>query len=144
MKAFITFLLVITCHVAFGNKLTNKTDKEIEALLIGNWFVSSADKEFLEGNAISSYSKGHYLFFVAFADPDCQITIFEAKATWTVKNKQLIITIESSTIPQSLPKGKVIIDNILSIDNNNKVLMSIKDNHYQLRTKHSTCAPKNI
>lgn len=130
-----------------SNNLFVKTplaDVDIEKLLIGNWFVSPVDTMFYHGNAISSYTRGHEIFFVAYADPDCENEIYQAEGNWKVVNRQLIITVTHSSAPRILPAGLVVTDDILSIDEENNVLHSPDDNHLQLRTRTSSCKVETI
>jgi hypothetical protein len=143
---FLFFFLVLLLTGCANHQVTNSapSDQDIEVLLVGNWFVSQVDTTFYMGNSISSYTKGHNVFFIAYADSECRKPLFETEALWEVKDRILIITVIKSSAPHIHPTGLVVTDEILSIDDANKVLKSIKNEHRQLRTKSSSCAIESI
>ena len=144
MKYIAVTLLTLISFSSYGSQLSKLSDKDIEELLIGNWFLSSVDKYYLTGNAISSYTIGGEVFFISFNDKDCNKKKYETKATWKVTNKQLIITVDESTNPYLHKPGMVVTDNVISIGKENKVLQTPGETHLQLRTKVNTCKIQNI
>lgn len=146
-KIILMFVLVFISGCATHELVTQqRSDKEMESLLIGNWFISPLDTYFYTkpGNAISSYTIGHDVFYIQYADADCDITVLEAKATWKIENNKLFITVVGSTAPRFIPVGITTIDDILYIDENSMALKSIGNEHTQLRTKTNTCQVKHL
>jgi hypothetical protein len=140
---FIFVALVSSCATT-ETSIKPITDTEIEELLIGNWFVSTLDLYKSPGNAISSYTRGHEIFFIQYADIGCNIPLIEVRGTWKIRNRQLFITVTQSLSPRLLPIGTTTNDEILFIDENNLTLKAIDSGRIQLRTKTSTCSVRHF
>ncbi|MBI3186575.1 MAG: hypothetical protein HYZ31_01735 [Gammaproteobacteria bacterium] len=144
-RIILIFIFVSGC-VTHDFSTQQRTDKEIESLLTGNWFVSPIDTYFYTkpGNAISSYTLGHEVFFIQYADADCELALLEAKAVWKVEQNKLFITVVGSTAPKLIPVGFTTTDEILYIDENSMALRAIGNDHTQLRTKTDTCKVRHL
>jgi hypothetical protein len=143
MKNYIVLLLVFTCQYSISNEATNKTDSEIEELLIGRWFISTEDGP-AKIRTISNYKNDNSMTLLGYSDPYCSEEIIKVTSEWKVENKQLINIAITSSNSQLLPVGLIAKDTILSINEVNKILLSENDNVKQFRTKEDTCLIKLI
>jgi len=115
------------------------SDEEIEFYLIGKWFISPNDSAYEYTYATLTYSKDYILSFISYTDKNCTIIDTQAVGTWEVKNKILITTMEQSIPLGAYEYGEKFIDNILSINSKDKILMSVDDTKKQYRTKLNSC-----
>jgi len=116
------------------------TNAEIEKMIVGKWFVSKSDSLIKNGNTISIYTNDYNVKAINYSDEQCNEPYAISKGTWKVDNYKLIITVTESTMPSIHRTGLVIIDNIISIDENNKTLKAVENEYRrQLRTKTNTC-----
>jgi hypothetical protein len=134
-----TLLFIFLTGCSTYSTSNHITDNEITSLLIGSWYTSHEDPNYLSGNAISTYMQDVTVTYRGYSDIFCKKLEIQTKATWHIKNGNLYITIDSSTAPTIHPAGLTVTDNIIDINKKSKTLLSIPEGITQYRTKEDTC-----
>lgn len=111
----------------------------VEDLILGTWHISDKDPAKTTQPVVSTYNPDNTLTATMYMNTDCYASALTTHGTWKIEGQKLIITVTDSSHKDIHPIGFEIIDTIVSIDEQEKVLRSEHDQTLMYRTRVSAC-----
>jgi hypothetical protein len=132
----LAFLIIAACAQKQG-PLTQ--DQIFSRDILGSWITGGDSSDYVATPQRETFLKNGTYWFYVFSDASCSHVTREAEAAWYIKNGILISITKAESDPSMGTIGRVMRDQIISLDKTRMVLHSLDDNSTYSRTRSTGC-----
>lgn len=134
--------LLLLGHISSDGEYISKTelpDEKIRNLIIGTWVAPPDASDRKARGAKTEYLSDGTLLFTTYKTHKCQDVIEVLNSKWRVQAKKLILYELRDSLGNEIAPDYVVVDRIISITKEKKVLQSEEDRAIFHRIKSTQC-----